>query len=129
MTLIIQKALLFWIFVRLVFKTRMFQRRSIMPFFFFFFLNIHSVEKTDDGKDVEESSKPSFTVSQKRKRIPSTSSLVIDDSYTCILNRSWKDLQDKEEALASERESQSSEPDQAPSSCQTHSKGQDKLSP
>ncbi|XP_013828183.2 PREDICTED: transcription factor TFIIIB component B'' homolog isoform X1 [Capra hircus] len=35
-----------------------------------------SVEKTDDGKDVEESSKPSFTVSQKRKRIPSTSSLV-----------------------------------------------------
>lgn len=75
MTLIIQKALLFWIFVRLVFKTRMFQRRSIMPFFFFF-LNIHSVEKTDDGKDVEESSKPSFTVSQKRKRIPSTSSLV-----------------------------------------------------
>ncbi|CAI9156264.1 unnamed protein product [Rangifer tarandus platyrhynchus] len=35
-----------------------------------------SVEKTDDGKDVEESSKPSSTVSQRRKRIPSTSSLV-----------------------------------------------------
>lgn len=34
------------------------------------------VEKTDDGKDVEESSKPSSTVSQRRKRIPSTSSLV-----------------------------------------------------
>ncbi|XP_020771241.2 transcription factor TFIIIB component B'' homolog isoform X2 [Odocoileus virginianus] len=35
-----------------------------------------SVEKTDDGKDVEESSKPSSTVSQRRKRMPSTSSLV-----------------------------------------------------
>nr|XP_005889421.1 PREDICTED: transcription factor TFIIIB component B'' homolog [Bos mutus] len=35
-----------------------------------------SVEKTDDGKDVEESSKPSSTVSQRRKRIPTTSSLV-----------------------------------------------------
>ncbi|XP_055277869.1 transcription factor TFIIIB component B'' homolog [Moschus berezovskii] len=35
-----------------------------------------SVEKTDDGKGVEESSKPSSTVSQRRKRIPSTSSLV-----------------------------------------------------
>ncbi|XP_065761833.1 transcription factor TFIIIB component B'' homolog isoform X3 [Muntiacus reevesi] len=35
-----------------------------------------SVEKTDDGKDVEESSKPSSSVSQRRKRIPSTSSLV-----------------------------------------------------
>ena len=46
-----------------------------MPFFFFF-LNINSVEKTNDGKDGEESSKPSSTVSQRRKRIPSTCSLV-----------------------------------------------------
>lgn len=72
MTLIIQKALLFWIFVELIFKTRMFQKKIHNAIFFL--LNIHSVEKTDDGKDVEESSKPSF-VSQK-KRIPSTSSLV-----------------------------------------------------
>lgn len=47
---------------------------SWCPLFFFF--NFNSSEKTGSDNDVEESSRSSPTVSQRRKRISSTSSLV-----------------------------------------------------
>ena len=63
--------------------------------------------------------------SKEKKPCEELPRIDLEDSYTCTLNRSGKDLQDnenhlKDEALASESESQSSEPNQAPSSRQTH---------
>lgn len=46
----------------------------MMPFLFLFF-NFNSNEKTDGKNDVEESSKSSSTVSQRRKRVSSTPTL------------------------------------------------------